>query len=155
MIDFNRGNGKIFYFTSLLNLDWNDLTLRGLLIPLMYRLLILGGTDEVNSLPVMVGDTKWINLKENEVRNEWEVQSPSGIKNLIVPDFSKESLKITDTNEHGIYSVFKNKKLYTSLFTSGTSRPSPRTSRPSSMTSRPSSRTSRPSSRTSRPSSRT
>ena len=60
---------KIF-FTSLLNLDWNDLTLRGLLIPLMYRLLILGGTDEVNSLPVMVGDTKWINLKENEVRNE-------------------------------------------------------------------------------------
>ena len=117
LIDFDRGNGKIFYFTSLLNLDWNDLTLRGLLIPLMYRLLILGGTDEVNSLPVMVGDTKWINLKENEVRNEWEVQSPSGIKNLIVPDFSKESLKITDTNEHGIYSVFRNKKLYTSFST--------------------------------------
>ena len=117
LIDFNRGNGKIFYFTSLLNLNWNDLTLRGLLIPLMYRLLILGGTDEVNSLPVVVGDTKWINLKGNEVRNEWEVQSPSGIKNLIVPDFSKESLKITDTNEHGIYSVFKNKKLYTSFST--------------------------------------
>ncbi len=117
LIDFNRGNGKIFYFTSLLNLNWNDLTLRGLLIPLMYRLLILGGTDEVNSLPVIVGDTKWINLKGNEVRNEWEVQSPSGIKNLIVPNFSKESLKITDTNEHGIYSVFKNKKLYTSFST--------------------------------------
>ncbi len=117
LIDFNRGNGKVFYFTSLLNLNWNDLTLRGLLIPLMYRLLILGGTDEVNSLPVVVGDIKWINLKGNEVRNEWEVQSPSGIKNLIVPDFSKESLKITDTNEHGTYSVFKNKKLYTSFST--------------------------------------
>ena len=117
LIDFDRGNGKIFYFTSLLNLNWNDLTLRGLLIPLMYRLLILGGTDEVNSLPVLVGDTKWINLKGNEVRNEWQVQSPSGIKNLIVPDFSKESLKITDTNEHGIYSVLKNKKLYTSFST--------------------------------------
>ena len=103
LIDFNRGNGKIFYFTSLLNMSWNDLTLRGLLIPLMYRLLILGGTDEVNSLPVLIGDTKWIMLKGNEVRNEWEVKSPSGIKNLIVPDFSKESLKITDTNEHGIY----------------------------------------------------
>jgi len=117
LIDFNRGNGKIFYFTSLLNLNWNDLTLRGLLIPLMYRLLILGGTDEVNSLPVVVGNIKWINLQGDEVRNEWEVQSPSGIKNLIVPDFSKESLKITDTNEHGIYSVFKNKKLYTSFAT--------------------------------------
>ena len=117
LIDFDRGNGKIFYFTSLLNLNWNDLTLRGLLIPLMYRLLILGGTDEVNSLPVLVGDTKWINLKGNEVRNEWQVQSPSGIKNLIVPDYIKESLKITDTNEHGIYSVFKNNKLYTSFST--------------------------------------
>jgi len=30
LIDFDRGNGKIFYFTSLLNLNWNDLTLRGL-----------------------------------------------------------------------------------------------------------------------------
>ena len=83
----------------------------------MYRLLILGGTDEVNSLPVLIGDTKWIMLKGNEVRNEWEVQSPSGIKNLIVPDFSKESLKITGTNEHGIYKVFKNKELYTSFST--------------------------------------
>ena len=64
-----------------------------------------------------IGDAKWINLKGNEVRSEWEVQSPSGIKNLIVPNFSKESLKITDTNEHGIYSVFKNKKLYTSFST--------------------------------------
>jgi len=117
LIDFDRGNGKIFYFTSLLNLNWNDLTLRGLLVPLMYKLLILGGTDEVNSLPVLVGETKWIMLKGNEVRNEWEVQSPSGIKNLIVPDFSKESLKITGTNEHGIYKVFKNKKLYTSFST--------------------------------------
>ena len=40
-----------------------------------------------------------------------------GIKNLIVPDYIKESLKITDTNEHGIYSVFKNNKLYTSFST--------------------------------------
>ena len=117
LIDFDRGNGKVFYFTSLLNLNWNDLTLRGILVPLMYRLLILGGTDEVNSLPVVVGDTKWVMLKGNEVRSEWEVQSPSGIKNLIVPDFSKESLKITDTYEHGIYSVFKDKKLYTSFST--------------------------------------
>ncbi len=117
LIDFDRGNGKIFYFTSLLNLNWNDLTLRGLLIPLMYRLLILGGTDEVNSLPITVGKPKWIMLKGNEVNNEWEVKSPSGIKNLIVPNFTKESLKINKTDELGVYSVFKNKKLYTSFAT--------------------------------------
>ena len=117
LIDFDRGSGKVFYFTSLLNLNWNDLTLRGLLIPLMHKLLILGGTDEVNSSPVLVGEPKWIMLNGNEVRNEWEVEAPSGISNLIVPDFTKESLKITYTDELGIYSVYKNKKLFTSFAT--------------------------------------
>ncbi len=117
LIDFDRGSGKVFYFTSLLNLNWNDLTLRGLLIPLMHKLLILGGTDEVNSSPVLVGEPKWIMLNGDEVRNEWEVEAPSGISNLIVPDFTKESLKITYTDELGIYSVYKNKKLFTSFAT--------------------------------------
>ena len=117
LIDFDRGSGNICYFTSLLDLKWNNLTLRGLLIPLMHKLLILGGTDEINSLPILVGDPKWITLSGNEVRNEWEVQSPSGIKNLIVPDFTKESLKITHTDELGIYNVYKNKELFTSFAT--------------------------------------
>ena len=117
LIDFDRGNGKIFYFTSLLNLDWNDLTLRGLLIPMMHKLLVLGGTDEINSLPILVGDPKWIILNGNEVRNEWEVESPSGVSNLIVPDFTMESLKITNTDELGIYNVYKNKELFTSFAT--------------------------------------
>ena len=117
LIEFDRGGGKVFYFTSLLNLNWNDLTLRGLLIPLMYKLLILGGTDEVNSLPIIVGESKWIILNGNEVRNEWEVQSPSGIRNLIVPNFAKEGLKITNTDELGIYNVYKNKEFFTSFAT--------------------------------------
>ena len=88
-----------------------------MLIPLMHKLLILGGTDEINSLPILVGDPKWIILNGNEVRNEWEVQSPSGVSNLIVPDFAMESLKITDTNELGIYNVYKNKEFFTSFAT--------------------------------------
>ena len=117
LIEFDRGSGKVFYFTSLLDLSWNDLTLRGLLIPLMYRLLILGGTDEVNSLPVTVGEPKSIILKGSEVNNEWELKSPSGIKNLIVPNFTKESLDIDQTDELGVYNVFKNKEFYTSFAT--------------------------------------
>ncbi len=117
LIDFNRGSGKVFYFTSLLNLNWNDFMLRGLLIPLMHKLLILGGTDEVNSLPVVLGEPKWIMLNGDEVRNEWKVQSPSGIKNLIVPDFTKEGLKIAQTDELGVYNLYKNKVLFTSFAT--------------------------------------
>ena len=117
LIDFVRGSGKIFYFTSLLDLSWNDINLRGLLIPLMHKLLILGGTDEVSSLPVLVGQPKWIILNGDEVRNEWEVQLPSGAKNLIVPNFAKESLKITQTDELGVYNIYKNEEIFTSFAT--------------------------------------
>ena len=54
---------------------------------------------------------------DNEVRNDWEVQSPSGIKNLVVPNFTNESLKITQTNELGIYNIYKNKEIFTSFAT--------------------------------------
>ena len=91
--------------------------LRGLLVPLMYKLLILGGTDEVNSMPIKLGKTKWVVLDGNEVRSNWEVESPSGVKHLIVPDFIKESLKIKNTNELGVYNVYKDKTLYTSFST--------------------------------------
>ena len=115
--EFSRGSGSVFYFTSLMNLAWNNMPIRGLLVPLMYRLLILGGTDEVNTSPVAVGETKWIILDQNEVRDQWEVISPSGEKNLIVPDFSKESIQINSTKELGVYEIYQNGKHYTSFST--------------------------------------
>ena len=117
LLEFSRGSGSIFYFTSLMNLGWNDMPIKGLLVPLMYRLLILGGTDEVNTSPVAIGTTKWIILGQNEVRDQWEVMSPSGKKNLIVPDFSKESIQINSTNELGVYDIYQNGKHYTSFST--------------------------------------
>ncbi len=117
LLEFSRGSGSVFYFTSLMNLAWNNMPIRGLLVPLMYRLLILGGTDEENTSPVAIGETKWIILDQNEVRDQWEVVSPSGEKNLIVPDFSKESIKINSTNELGVYDIYQNGKHYTSFST--------------------------------------
>jgi len=117
LLEFNRGSGNIFYFTSLLDLAWNDIPIRGILVPLMYRLLILGGTDELNTLPVTVGSTKWISLDQNEVRDQWEVKSPSGEKALIVPDFSKESIEIKKLDELGVYEIYQNGKHFTSFST--------------------------------------
>ena len=117
LLEFTRGNGNVFYFSSLMNLSWNNMPIRGLLVPLMYRLLVLGGTDEVNTSPVAIGETKWIKLDQNEVRDQWEVISPSGEKNIIVPDFSKESIQINFTNELGVYDIYQNEKHYTSFST--------------------------------------
>ena len=85
LIDFKRGKGKVFYFSSILDLDWNDMPLRGLLVPLMYKLLVLGGTDEVNSMPVKLGRVKWITLDGNEqeyLKGE-TVLIPQGVKHRI------------------------------------------------------------------------
>ena len=117
LFEFKRGNGNVFYFTSLMNLAWNDIPLRGMLIPLMYRLLILGGTDEINTNPVMIGNSKMLSLNENEVRDQWEIKAPSGNKELIVPDFSKETISIDNTNELGIYNVYKNGVYFSSFST--------------------------------------
>ena len=73
--------------------------------------------DEVNTFPVVIGSTKWILLDQNEVRDQWEVVSPSGEKNLIVPDFSKESIQINSNNELGVYNIYQNGKHYTSFST--------------------------------------
>ena len=117
LLEFSRGIGSVFYFTSLMNLAWNNMPIRGLLVPLMYRLLILGGTDELNTSPITIGKIKWIKLDQKEVRDQWEVVSPSGEKLLIVPDFSKEGIQIKSTNELGVYDIYQNGKYYTSFST--------------------------------------
>tara|TARA_Y100000590_G_scaffold469150_1_gene655119 strand:- start:532 stop:2571 length:2040 start_codon:yes stop_codon:yes gene_type:complete len=115
LLEFSKGSGTVFYFTSLLDLRWNDLPVRGLLIPLIYRLLILSGTDEINTSPVTVGSSKWISIEQDYIRRTWEVESPSGQKTLIVPDFNREGILIPNTDELGIYQVFSNGELFTSF----------------------------------------
>ena len=115
LIEFSNNGGDIFYFSSILNLDWNDLSIRGLIIPLMYRLIILAGTDEMNTSSIFVDDVKWISLQESKLKNKWEVLSPSGQKEMIVPDYDLEGIKITMTSELGIYQVFSNGELITSF----------------------------------------
>ena len=115
LLEFSKGSGTVFYFTSLLDLRWNDLPVRGLLIPLVYRVLILTGTDEINTSPVAVGSTKWIYIEQDYIRSTWEVESPSGQKTNIVPDFNREGILIPATDELGIYRVFANGELFTSF----------------------------------------
>ena len=115
LIEFSNGGGDIFYFSSILNLEWNDLSIRGLIIPLMYKLLILAGTDEMNTSSIFVDDVKWISLQESKLKNIWEVLSPSGQKEMIVPDYDLEGIQITMTNELGIYEVFSNGEQITSF----------------------------------------
>ena len=115
LIEFSKGSGTIFYFSTLLDLRWNDLPIRGMIVPLLYRLLILTGTDEVNTAPVLVDEEKWISIEESKLRNKWEVVSPLGRTEMIVPEYDREGIRITSTNELGIYQVYSNGEKFTSF----------------------------------------
>ena len=115
LIEFSRGTGNIFYFSTLLDFGWNDLPIRGMIVPLLYRLIILTGTDEINTTPVLINEPKLIDIKENILMNTWEVISPSGKIELIVPNYDKENIKIAHTDELGIYEVFTNGEHFTSF----------------------------------------
>ncbi len=115
LLEFSKGIGNIFYFSTLLDFGWTDLPIRGMIVPLLYRLLILTGTDEVNTAPVLINEPKIIDIKESSLNNSWEVVSPTGKTELIVPNYDKETIKITQTNELGIYEVYNNGKHFTSF----------------------------------------
>jgi len=115
LIEFSNGSGKIFYFSSLLDITWNDLPVRGIVIPLIYRLLILVGTGELNTASVEIDQTKVISLQESKLGYKWEVISPSGQKEMIVPDYNFEGIQIRMTNELGIYQVYANGEHVTSF----------------------------------------
>ena len=115
LMEFGRGSGSVFYFSSLLDLRWNDLPMRGIVVPLLFRLIILSGTDEVNTSAVLVDESKWISIEESKLRNKWEVVSPSGLREMIVPEYDKEGILVENTGELGIYQVFSNGEKFTSF----------------------------------------
>ena len=98
-----------------MDLTWSDFPIRGMVVPILYRIITLLGTDEINTSPVLVDEEKWITIEEGKIRNKWEVLSPSGKKELIVPDYDLEKINIKNTNELGIYQVYSNGEKFTSF----------------------------------------
>ena len=115
LLEFSKGSGKVFYFSTLLDLRWNDLPVRGMVVPLMYRLMVLTGTDEINTAAVLINEPKWIAVEESKLRNKWEVVSPSGKTEMIVPEYDREGITILVTDELGIYQVYSNGEFFTSF----------------------------------------
>ena len=106
-----------FIFTSPLNLGWNDLPVKGLLVPLLHRMLILLGTKEFNIQPLLVGQDKIIDIKGENINAEWVLKTPNGNEIKLIPDYTNEKLLITQTSELGSYHVFADGDLFSSFST--------------------------------------
>ena len=108
---------QIYFFTSILDLRWNDFGMKGLLIPMMYRLLMFTVIDEFNTSTSLINEPKVIKVPNKLINNKWIVKMPSGSEIIVVPNYDKEQLVISKTNELGSYEVFANNEFYTAFST--------------------------------------
>ena len=106
-----------FVFTSPLNLRWNDLPVKGLLVPLLHRMLILLATREFNTQPLLVGQDKIIDIKGENIIAEWILKTPDENEIKLIPDYTNEKLLITQTSELGSYNVFADGNHFSSFST--------------------------------------
>ncbi|MEE8336030.1 MAG: BatA domain-containing protein [Candidatus Neomarinimicrobiota bacterium] len=117
LLEQNYFGGNIYWFSSPLDLSWNDLPMRGIMVPLLHRIIILLAADERNTTSVLVDEIKTIELSKDKIQSKWTLVTPSNKRILIVPEYSTETLKIRDTNEIGSYDIFADDEKYTSFST--------------------------------------
>ena len=115
LIEIPSNGGHIYYFTSLMDLTWNDLPIRGLMVPLLHRILLLLATDEFNTKPVIVDEEKIIFIDQEQMNSQWTLVTPTGKSMLLIPDFNTETLRISQTSEIGSYDVLSDDVPYTSF----------------------------------------
>ena len=110
-------SSQIYFFTSPLDLKWNDFAIKGLLIPLIHRLLILSATNELNTELIETFKAKIISLPKDLINKKWSIISPSDRKILVVPDYGNEAIIFKGTTELGSYEVFADEEFYTAFST--------------------------------------
>ena len=117
LIKIPYSGSQIYFFTSPLDMKWNDFTIKGLLIPLIHRLLILSATNELNTQRIEINNPKIISLSNELINKEWSVKLPSGRKILVIPDYINEVIIFEETTELGSYEVFADGIFYTAFST--------------------------------------
>jgi len=117
LVEGTTFGGPYYYFVLPLNLEWSDLPLRGLVVPLMHRLLMRLATDDEQVAPVTIGAPKVISINQQLVNARWELVKPSGRRILLIPDYNDQVLSILHTDELGSYQVLADGELYAAFST--------------------------------------
>ena len=117
LIKIPYSGSQIYFFTSPLDMKWNDFTIKGLLVPLIHRLLILSAINELNTQRIEINNPKIISLSNELINKEWSVKLPSGRKILVIPDYINEVIIFEETTELGSYEVFADGIFYTAFST--------------------------------------
>ena len=117
LIEIQSNSSQILFLTSPIDLEWNNFGLKGLIVPLLHRSIILSAADEFNTASVEVGFTKKVKVPSKLINKKWKLITPSKKEVLVIPNYEKERLDISTTNELGSYDVFVNDNFFTAFST--------------------------------------
>ncbi len=117
LLEIESNDGQILFLSSPLDLSWNNFGLKGLLIPLIHRALILSATDEFNTIPVEVDKIKYIKVPSELINQKWKLITPSKNEIMIIPNYNNERLEIANTSELGSYSLYVDDEFFTAFST--------------------------------------
>ena len=117
LIEIESNSSQILFLTSPIDLEWNNFGLKGLIVPLLHRSIILSAADEFNTASVEVGFTKKVKVPSKLINKKWKLITPSKKEVLIIPNYKKERLDISSTNELGSYDVLVDDNFFTAFST--------------------------------------
>lgn len=117
LVECPSNTGKIMYFTSIVDMNWNNLALRGLFIPLLHRLIQYLATDEKNTNPVYTEQKKIIQIEKELLKSEWTLVDPAGNSYTLIPDYNREMLSVKQTGKLGRNLLLADGLPYTSFST--------------------------------------
>ena len=117
LLKLERFFGEIYFFSSPIDPTWNDFSLKGILIPMIHRIIAISATDESNISPIIINRTKLIKINIEDLNKDWILETPSKDRILLVPDYKKEAIIINQTNELGSYTIYSDGESYTSFST--------------------------------------
>ena len=117
LIEIQSNSSQILFLTSPIDLDWNNIGLKGIIVPLLHRAIILSADDEYNIASVEVGSIKKIKVPSELINEKWKLITPSKNEILVIPNYEKERLDINVTDELGSYDVYVNNDFFTAFST--------------------------------------
>ena len=72
LLEIQSNSSKILFLSSPMDLEWNNLGLKGLIIPLLHRSIILSAIDEFNTTSIEIGMVKEIKVPSQLINQKWK-----------------------------------------------------------------------------------
>lgn len=118
LIEYHRGDGLVFLFSSAPVLSWNDFPVKGLFAPLIHRAVQYAANRPAKATTVTVGDAPTVTLTRSAARisrrsstNRFTLVSPTDDQEILQPHVrstavgSAISFSLKKLSEPGVYNI--------------------------------------------------